>query len=239
MHDPAVTDALPTPEQMRNFIAAEKAAWLARRLREASRALVTGNVAFFACLMGTLLVVAHSDWFKGATPFVLCGIMWGYLLGLMLSWRWMKRQRSGSSVVVLDQREVEAKRAPAHPFRSAVVLSGTLLFSSLTIALWGVAFRHMSNAAMTAALGLFPAFTIGFFVYRFVLFQFWEDMLFVASVVIAYAPFLLHAWNLAPLSIASLPLVIVGIVSLHLRWVRWTRSLPAEDGDGGVKEVRS
>src|SRR5579872_870885 len=106
MHYPAKTAALPTPEQMRNYFAAEQAAWQARRLRESSRAVITGNIAFVACLFGTSLVLVHSDWFKGAGPLVLCGVTLGYVAGSIVSLRWLKRQRARSSVMVLDQREV-------------------------------------------------------------------------------------------------------------------------------------
>jgi hypothetical protein len=238
MHDPAVTAALPTPEQMRNYFAAEKAAWQARRLRESSRAIITGNIAFVTCLLGTILVIVHSDWFKGAGPFVLCGIMLGYVACLIMSLRWMKRQRSQSSIMVIDQREAEAKRALARPVRVAVVVSGLYLFQVLAMVLWGVAFRHMSSAAILAALAVGPALAMGFFVYRFVEYRFWEDLLFAAAVLMAYTPFFVQTWDLTPLSFTALALVIVGTISLHRRWIHWTRSFPAEDV-GGFEEVRS
>jgi hypothetical protein len=46
---------------------------------------------------------------------VVCGVLFAYLAGLLMSLRWMKRQRSLSSVTVIDRREAEAERAPAHP----------------------------------------------------------------------------------------------------------------------------
>jgi hypothetical protein len=129
-------------------------------------------------------------------------------------------------------------RALAHPVRVAAVISGLFLFQMLATVLWSVAFRHMSNATILAALAVAPALATGFFVYRFVVYRFWEDLLFAAAVLMAYTPFFVHAWDLTPLSLAALAVVIVGTVSLHRRWVHWTRSLPAEDGDEGVKEVR-
>ena len=240
MHDSAMTAALPTPEQMRNYLAAEKAAWHARRFRESSRAVITGNSAFVACLIGTILVLFQSDWFTGVGPFVICGIMLGYVAGLIVSLRWLKRQRARSSVMVLDQREEAAKKhGPAGPFRVALVIVALCFFQVLAMVLWGIAFRHMSSAAILAALAIVPVVATGFFVYRFVVFRFWEDLLFAAAVLMAHLPFILQAWELTPLSLAALPVVIVGTVSLHRRWVHWTRSLPAEDVDGGVEEVRS
>jgi hypothetical protein len=142
--------------------------------------------------------------------------------------------------MVLDQREVEAERAVAHPIRVAVVIAGLFLFQVLSVVLWGVAFRHMSSAAILAAMAVVPAVATGFFVYRFVVYRFWDDLLFAAAVIMAHTPFFVQDWDLTPLSLAALPVVILGTVSLHLRWVLWTRSLPAEEADGGgVEEVRS
>ena len=62
MHDPATTDALPTPEQMRNYFAAAKSAQKARRLQAASLGIVTGNLAAAMCLIETTLVVQHAGW---------------------------------------------------------------------------------------------------------------------------------------------------------------------------------
>src|ERR1700722_20173221 len=117
MHDPTTSDALPTPDQMRNYFAAARAAWQTRRLRESSRAIITGNLAFAACLLGTLLVVVHSDWFTGAAPFVMCGVVFVYLACLVGSLCWMKRQRSRGSVRVIDRRQAESKKTPVHPVR--------------------------------------------------------------------------------------------------------------------------
>jgi hypothetical protein len=238
MYDPAMTAALPTPEQMRNYFAAEKAAQQARRLRESSRAIITGNIAFVACLFGTTLVLLHSESFQGAGPFLLCAIMLCYLACLILSLRWMMRQRSRSSVMILDRREVEAQRALARPVRAAVVIFALVLFQALAVVLWNIAFRHMSSAAILAALAIGPALATGFFVYRFVIYRFWEDLLFAVAIMMANVPFFLQAWDLTPLTFAALALVIFGTVSLYLRWVHWTRSLPAEDAAGGAEEVR-
>ena len=189
--------------------------------------------------MGTTLVLMHSDWFTGVGPFVLCGIMLGYVACLIMSLRWMKRQRSQSSVMVVDQREAEAKRALAHPVRMAVVITTLFLFQMFATVVWGVAFRHMSGTAILAALVVGPALATGYFVYRFVAYRFWEDLIFAVAVVMANTPFFVQAWELTPLSLAALAIVVAGTVSLHSRWVRWTRSLPADDLDGGIGEERS
>ena len=64
-------------------------------------------------------------------------------------------------------------------------------------------------------------------------FRFWEDLLFAGCVALAYVPLFLRSWDLTPLSFLSLLLVIPGTVSLHLRWVAWTRSL----ADMGVEDI--
>jgi hypothetical protein len=239
MHDPTTSDALPTPDQMRNYFAAAKAAWQTRRLREASRAVITGNLAFGACLLGTLLVVVHSDWFVGAAPFLMCGMLFGYLACLLASLRWMKRQRSRSSVTVIDRREAEAERARAHPVRTAVFFFAFFIFQMLALFFWSAAFKQMSTPAILATLAVAPVLAAGFFVYRYVEFRFWEDLLFAAAVVAAYTPFLLQAWGLTPLSFVSLAGVVVGTICLDRRWVAWARSLPPEDGERTAVEVRT
>jgi len=236
MRDPTTSDALPTPDQMRNYFAAANAAWQTRRLRESSRAIITGNIAFFACLISVVLVVMHSDWFDGTGPFVMCGLMFGYIACLLVSLRWMKRQRSRNSVMVIDRRQAAAEQAIGHPRRVAVIIFAFFVFQILTMTLWNVAFRHMSNSAILAALAIGPALATGFFVYRFVVFRFWEDLLFAAAVVMAYTPFFLQDWRLTPLSFASLAAVVVGTVCLHRRWVHWARSLPCEVTDEAAAE---
>jgi hypothetical protein len=236
MRDPTTSDALPTPDQMRNYFAAARAAWQTRRLRESSRAVITGNIAFVACLISVVLVVMQSDWFDGAGPFVMCGLLFGYIACLIVSLRWMMRQRSRSSVMVIDRREAEVKQAKGHPRQVAVIFFAFVVFQTLAIALWKVAFQHMSNSAILAALAIGPALATGFFVYRFVVFRFWEDLLFAVAVVMAYTPFFLQDWRLTPLSFASLAAVVVGTVCLHRRWVHWARSLPREDTEEATAE---
>ena len=71
--------SLPTPAQMRTLHEASQAAWNARRMREASRAVITGNIALALCMLGTVLVVMHSRWVGTAGPFVACGLVYGDL----------------------------------------------------------------------------------------------------------------------------------------------------------------
>lgn len=243
MADPT-TDALPTPEQMRNYFAAAKSAQTARRLREASRAILTGNIAAGACLIETVLVAVHAGWFvnedgagDAARMLVLDGIIFGFLAWLFLAQRWLKRQRSRSDVFVLDHVEADAQRAPAHPARAVAILIGFLVVQVLAGVLWIIAFRHLSNAAIVAALSAFPLLAVGYFLYRFLTFLFWEDLLFAAAVAVAWTPFLFQAWHLAPLCLASFPMVIVGTGCLHYRWVHWQQSSALRNASATGEEV--
>ena len=110
MADPTAAVDLPTPAQMRAFNGVAHAAWQARRMGEASRALITGNIVFGLCVVGTALVVMQSRCAGNAAPFVMCGLVYGYLAGLLLSLRWMKRQRARASVTVVDRREAEMRK---------------------------------------------------------------------------------------------------------------------------------
>jgi hypothetical protein len=152
--------------------------------------------------------------------------------------RWMKKQRLQSSVRVIDRREAEAEQTVAHPVRAAVVIMVFLVFQALTAAIWSLAFRHMSNAAILAALAATPVLAAGFFVRRFMIFRFWEDILFAAAVVTAYTPLILQNWSLTPLSFGSLAAAIFGTICLHLRWVSWARSIRAEDVEEAGEEAQ-
>ncbi len=244
MHDPTTTDALPTPEQMRNYLAAAKCARQARRLREASRAIITGNVAAAAWLFETILVIMHAGWLDNdgsrddVRMLAFSGTIIGCVACMVLSLRWLKRQRSRSSVYVLDRGEAEAQRAPAHPVRAVMILISVCIFQGLGGVLWMIAFRHMSNAAIIAALTVGPLLAVGYFVYRFVIFLFWEDLLFAAGVTLAWTPFLFQAWHLAPLCLAAFPMLIVGTICLHFRWVQWQRSSALQNAGAASEEVR-
>ena len=229
MVDTTAGGDLPTPAQMRTFYEVSRAVWHARRMREASRAVITGNVAFFFCLVGAFLEVAHSRWAGSVIPFVMYGLMLGYIAGLAFSFRWMKRQRARSMVTVVDRREEAARTAVARPWRILGYVVAMIVFQAAVAVAWGVAFRHMSNAAILASLSLFPIMGILYFVGRFVIYRFWEDLLFAGCVALAWAPMFLRAWDLTPLSLLSLLLVIFGAASLHFRWVTWSRSLADAD----------
>jgi hypothetical protein len=239
MADTTAGGSLPTPAQMRTLYEASQAVWYARRMREASRAIITGNVALGLCILGTVLVVMHSRWVGTAAPFVACGLVYGDLVILFLSLRWMKRQRTQSLVTVVDRREEEARKAVARPWRVVAFLCACLVFQVVSIIGWRIALRHMSNPAILASLSISPLIGILYFVRRFVVFQFWEDLLFAGCVALAYAPLFLQSRDLSPLSFLSLLLVILGAASLHSRWVTWTRSLADMGSEDISEEVRS
>jgi len=238
MVDTTAGSGLPTPAQMRTLYEASLAAWHARRMREASQAVIIGNIALAICMLGTVLVVMHSRWVGTAGPFVACGLVYGDLAVMFLSFRWMKRQRAHSLVTVVDRREEEVRQAVARPWRAVAVLFAFLIFQAVCVMGWSIGLRHMSNSAILASLSVAPLIGILFFVRRFMVFRLWEDLLFAGCVVVAYTPFFLGSWDLTPLSFVSLILVILGAASLHSRWVVWTRSLAAMGGEDCAEEVR-
>ncbi len=237
MNDPSTTDALPSPEQMRNYFAAAKAAQEARRLQEASRAIITGNIAAAICLIETTLVVQHAGWTDDTGKMlVLDGVLFGYIALAVLSMRWLKRQRSRNSVYVLNQ--FEAQRVPAGRVRAVAMLVFAFMVLCTGVAFWTIDVNRVPQWAIIAALSIGPLFAVGYFVCRFVMFRFWEDLLFAAAVGLAYLPFPFLAWHLAPLCLASFPMVIVGTASLHFRWVRWQRSASLQNAESANEEVR-
>ena len=230
---------LPTPAQMRNFYAVSRAAWQALRLGEASRALLTGNLAFGLCMIGTILVLLHSLWMETIGPWLVCGIVGIQLGSMFFSIIWLRRQRAHSLVRVIDRREEELQKATARPWKVVAVLLAFLVFQGLMVLGWSIAFRHMSEAAILAVMALAPLLGMIFFVRRFVLFQFWEDLLFAASVGLAFVPFLLLSWNLMGLCLLALVLVVVGTVCLQSRWVRWNCLLADKIQEDGAEEGQS
>jgi hypothetical protein len=226
---------LPTPAQMQALRRADEAARQARRMVDASRAVMTGNIAFTICLIGVSLTLIHSG-FAGDnalfTLFILCGLVYGYLVGAFFALRWMKKRLAANPVAVVTRQEEADHKAPA---RKRITFVFALLFSIVTMIGWGVAFRHMSNGMILAALSAAPLFGMLFFVMRFALFQFWEDLLFAGCVLLAFVPFFLHSQSeldIPWLSLLSLPLVIIGTAFLQARWEAWARSVAGGVADG-------
>lgn len=240
MHDAATTDALPTPEQMRNYFAAAKSAQKARRLQDASRAIITGNIAAFICLVETVLVVQHAGWTHSAdgsgdtSKMIVVNVaIYGFIAWFFLSLRWLKRQRSRSSVYVRNQFDLQ--QPPSRRVRALAMLATVFSFIG-----FGFLFHvgRPSQSAIIAVLSVGPLTMVGFFVLRFVMFRFWEDLLFAVAVALAYLPFPFQAWHLAPLCLASFPMVIVATICLHFRWVRWQRSASLQNAESANEEVR-
>jgi hypothetical protein len=239
MVDISAGGSLPTAAQMQTYYEASQAVWCAQRMREASRAVITGNIALALCMLGTVLVVIDSPSVGMAGPFVADGLIFGYLAILFLSLRWMKRQRSQSLVTVVHRQEENMRKAVARPSRLVTILLAAVVFQVVCTIGWSIAFGHMSNAALLGGLAFCPVGGVVFFVRRFVVFHFWEDLLFAGCVALAYAPFFLRSWDLTPLCFFSLALVIPGVASLHYRWVAWTLSLPDMGNEETSEELRT
>jgi hypothetical protein len=239
MVDISAGGSLPTAAQMQTYYEASQAVWRAQRMREASRAVITGNIALSLCVLGTVLAVIHSPSVGMAGPVIADALILGYLAIAVLSLRWMMRQRSQSLVTVVHRQEENVRRAVARPSRLVTILLAAVVFQVVSIIGWRIAFDHMSNAAILASLSICPFGGIVCFVRRFVAFHLWEDLLFAGCVALAYAPLFLRSWDLTPLCFLSLALVIPGVASLHYRWVEWTRSLADMGNEESFEEVRS
>ena len=232
MRDPSTSDALPTPEQMRNYFAAGKSAQKARRLQEASRAILTGNIAAAVCMMQTMLVLVHAEMF-----FVNAIVVFGYVALAILSLRWRKRQRPRSSVYVLAQ--VEAQPPPTRRVRARMLLLFVVILLGEGVAFLAIDVNRIPQWSIIACLSVGPLAAVGYLVYCCAVFRFWEDLLFAAAVALAYLPFPFQAWHLAPLCLASFPMVIVATTCLHFRWVRWQRSVSPQNVEAAGEEVPS
>ena len=239
MTDDLLAGDLPTPAQMQNFRRAEDAARQARRMGDASRAVVTGNVAFGACLGGVDLSLIHSEALGENGPFILCGLVYGYFVAAFLSLRWMKRRLANSPVSVVTRQEEAGRLADGRGSRRTVLAISFVLMGLATLG-WSYAFARMSNGAILAVLSGTPLLGALWFVLRYARFHFGEDLLFAACVVAAYAPFLLMIRSeLVLLSLVPLPFVVAGAASLHARWTAWSGAASAADADGTLVEGRS
>ncbi len=240
---------LPTPAEMRAFNEANRATWQAVRMREASRALVTGHIALWVCLMGTLDATARVG---TNAPFVVIAPLWfallfGYLGCLFWAIRRIKGQRLKSLVKVTDRGDDKLRKVADIPLRKVadiprkVVLYyfGMMLYSFLCSFGWGIAWRHMSTTAILASLAIFPLMGISYFVYRVVQYAFWEDLLFAMCIALAYMPIFLQPGPGTELSLLALVFVIVGTASLHHRWDVWSRSLDDLASEQAGEEVES
>ncbi len=236
MFDTSVVDGLPTANQMRKLHDARRAAWQARRMREASRATITGNIAMGIGVLGTALAYVHSGRSIASSPYAMFGLLAGYLLYFFLTFLWWKRQRDRCVVTVFARCEEQSNRTVALPWKMTVVV--LVCYSVLFAGMVGKIFPFpiVSLTAIMENLSLCClALTVFYFVVRFVAFQFWEDLLFAASVLLAYTPFFLSNWEYTPLCFLSLFFVLLGTASLQTRWTTWTQAIATvgyEQDDG-------
>lgn len=231
---------LPTPSEMRAFDEANRASWQAVRMREASRALVPGSIAFWVCLPGTWLSLVIN------APLVLIALIFGYLGCVFWAIRHIKGQRRKSLVKVTDRLDDEFA---AKPRKAVLYFLGVWSYCVLCGIGWSILRQHMSTATHLASLAIFPLMCIGYFVYRAVRLALWEYFLFALCVPMAYMPILLYprptrplnslAVNLMIVSTSSLVLVIVGTASLYHRWEVWSRSLDDLASEQADEEVAS
>ena len=78
---------------------------------------------------------------------------------------------------------------------------------------------------------LVTAIMAGLFVGRFVLFQFWENLVFAACVAIAWSLYLPRDRRLAALAIVPLLAVVVATACLDRRWRVWVRDPRVADAE--------
>ncbi len=232
---------LPTPLETRAFDEAKRAAWRAARMREASRAFVTGHVALGVCLPGICIVLGTN------APFVLIALLF-FVYPAFLFWaiRRIHRQRGQSLVKVTDRIEVELA---ANPRNVVLPIIAWIPYTILCMLAGPVLLRRMPTSIHLASLAIFPMMCVGYFVHQALRLALWEYFLFATSIPLAYLPVLLQPEPPAPqsslaavlgfVSVASMVLAIVGAASLHHRWEVWSRSLDDLGSDKEAGEVAS
>jgi len=235
MNEPSASPAaqerpIPDPRAERPLTAqsalhdADRAARQTRRLLEASRGILTGNIALISCLPATLM----AWWQAGGdrNRFLGALVMIGFAAWVAVSLRWMVRLRSSGGVRVVDRIEANLDAIRKHPFRR-LAPAYALTFGALLA--WSYLFKVLPYSGVVIAMWSVTGVLTGLFIARFVWFRFWEDLLFAASVASAWALYLLPVGRLAPLAIVPPLAVILGTVCLHRRWRAWVCSLPAPE----------
>ncbi|HEY1064670.1 MAG TPA: hypothetical protein VGE52_01110 [Pirellulales bacterium] len=206
---------------------ADQAAWRTRRLIETSRAWVIGNAALvWAALPAAML------WWEIARPALASQIVFG--LAALASVVWtiycaasLQRMRSLAGVGVVDRMEGQFARDAAAPGGLLLRLLPGLLVSFGMAAGWMYAFHVLPYHGVVVTMWSVAAISAGWFVVRFIQFQFWEDLLFAASVFACWGLYLSRSFDLVPLAVIPLLAIAAGTISLHRRWQAWTRSLAA------------
>jgi hypothetical protein len=129
---------------------ADRAARQARRLLEASRGILSGNMALIACLPATLMFW----WQVGGDRTRVAGalVMIGFAAWVAVSLRWIVRLRSSGGVKVVDRIEANMEEIGERPIRRLVpayavwfgaflawsYLFKVLPYSGVVIAMWSV-----------------------------------------------------------------------------------------------------
>ncbi|HEV3162557.1 MAG TPA: hypothetical protein VGZ22_00855 [Isosphaeraceae bacterium] len=205
---------------------ADQAARQARRLVDASRGIITGNIAMAFCLPPMLMVLWEAAPHADGSRILGALLSLAFLAWVVMSIRMFPRLRSAGAVSVVDRVEVNLNEIQKHPFRRLVPAYAWVLGWFL---LWGYLFKVMPYSAVVITMWTVTAVLTGVFIGRFVYFQFWEDLVFAASVTLAWGLYLLRLPRLA--LVAALPpiAVILATICLYQRWRTWVRSVPAAE----------
>ena len=143
---------------------ADQAARHARRLLDASRSILTGNIAMGFCLPATMMVWWQFDRDVDRSRILGALIMIGFALWVLVSIRWMVWFRSSGGVKVIDCVETNLNAILENPFRRLAPFYGLLLCASLV---WLYLFKVMPNWGVLIAMWAVAAALAGLFVGRF------------------------------------------------------------------------
>lgn len=224
---------------------ADRAALQARRLLDASRSLLTGNIAMGCCLPPLMMITVR--FLRNDRDFWLWMMVVPMFLGWVVASTWvLVRHRSAGEVKVVDGLALEVRQLKERPSRFpgfAIRLPGFIVPASvgLVVGSWLLRYKvglyvvwHLKQwlPAPINSIVFFSSFIllvvilIGLFIGRFVVYRFWEDILFAASIALAWVlPALLPRGDgLAVLAAIPVLAVIVGTTSLNRRWRLWFRT---------------
>ena len=207
---------------------AERAAWRTRRLLDASRAILTGTIACGCCLPAVVMIGWDATAGDDLGRILGCLVIIAFSIWMLVSVFWLIPRRSRGGIKVVDRFEANLSPGRKNFFWRFLPACAFVLGAT---AMWSILFKVLPGSGMVLAMWLVTAIMAGRFVGRFVLFQFWEDLVFAASVAIAWSLYLPRDRRLAALAIVPLLAVVVATACLDRRWRVWARDLRVADAE--------
>jgi hypothetical protein len=224
MSEPESTERpLPDPDQYRNaqqaIEHAAHAAWRARRMLAAA---VIEPV--MGCGAGVLSAAGSAGLMFDQSPDHVVGVVWWLVIEWwFLLWGgwilWSMRHRRKTDAMFAVDRATAIRSRGLKPLNLAI----SMAFSIGMTFFWGWAFPRMSIQATVLVIGASMAAFAGWFVVRFCLLHFAEDLVFAAAIAVPWGLYLARTPNSAVFGVIASTSALGAVWSLRSRWKRFAR----------------